>query len=231
MGIFSRIRDIINSNVNAMLDKAEEPEKLVKLMISEMEDSLVEIRSSAAHAVASQRRIERELAAAEQRLANWQSKAELALEKKREDLAREALIEKRRWAEQADALRVELDYFVGLNGEYKDDIVKLEKKLDDVRKRQRILIQRHSRAKEQKIARERMRKVDTSNVFDRVDSFENRVDRLEAESDLASYGVRTPLEEKFRQLEGEDEIDAELNALKKSIKKNIIVEKDEKKSK
>ena len=145
MGIFSRFTDIVNSNINAILDKAEDPEKLVRLMIQEMEDTLVEVRSTAARAIADRKEISRSLTALEQEARDWQAKAELALDKEREDLAKAALAEKARVVAAADALRNQQKIIGDGLEKLNDDIVRLEEKLVDAKTRQQAISARHRR--------------------------------------------------------------------------------------
>jgi len=214
MGIFTRLRDIIGSNINAMLDKAEDPEKLIRLMIQEMEDTLVEIKASCAGAMAARKRVERATEAARARAEEWDGKARLAVEKGRDDLAREALLEKRRYRERAEALERELAECDALVGQYQDDIMQLEEKLAAVREKQRVLVQRHIHARRKKRAEDGIRRADTTDAFIRFEQFESRIDRMEAEADLVNVGRRPTLEEEFAQLEGDEEIEQELQELK-----------------
>jgi phage shock protein A len=214
MGIFTRLSDIISSNINAMLDKAEDPEKLVKLMIQEMEDTLVEVKASCAGAMATKKKIQRETEEVGDRVRSWADKAELAMNKGREDLAREALVEKRRYQQRADALHNELAQCDAMVEQYQSDIQQLEEKLETAREKQRMLVQRHIHAANRHRAQTDMRRVDTSAVFQRFESFEHRVDRMEAEADLVNSGRKPSLEDEIAQLEGDDDIDEELEALK-----------------
>jgi phage shock protein A len=104
MGIFTRFRDIVGSNINSMLDRAEDPEKLIKLMIQEMEDTLIELKSACAGVIAESKKVERQLVTMEKRVEYWEGKANLAVNKGRDDLAREALLEKRRHSQRAESL-------------------------------------------------------------------------------------------------------------------------------
>jgi phage shock protein A len=219
MGIFTRLRDIISSNINAMLDRAEDPEKLVKLMIQEMEDTLVEIKASCAGAMAAQKKVERVAQEARSRADQWAEKAELAVCKGRDDLAREALLEKRRYRERSDALERELAECEALVGQYQDDIMQLEDKLAAAREKQRLLVQRHIHARRKKRAEKEIRRVETSDALIRFEQFENRIERMEAEADLVNFGRRSTLEEEIKQLEGDEEIEQELQALKESVGK------------
>ncbi|MFO7957336.1 MAG: phage shock protein PspA [Candidatus Brocadiia bacterium] len=219
MGIFSRLRDIISSNVNAMLDKAEDPEKLVKLMIQEMEDTLVEVKASCAGVMAQRKKIERQLEAAREGVERWDENARLAVQKGRDNLAREALSEKRRYRERADALERELDEHEALVAQYQDDIMQLEDKLDTVREKQRVLVQRHIHARRKKRAQQDIRKADTSDAFVRFEKFQNRIERMEAEADLVNYGRKPTLEEEFARLETDEEIERELEELKADVER------------
>lgn len=217
MGIFSRFRDIVSANLNAMLEKAEDPEKLIKLMIQEMEDTLVELKSSCAGAMASKARVGRVASQSRERSEEWGRKARLAVEKGREDLAREALMEKRKHAEEATARESELAHFEDLIAQYQNDIKQLEEKLVTARNKHRILVQRHIHASTRKVAQNRIRKADNTDAFMRFEQFEQRIDRMEADADLVNYGRTPTLDDAFTALEQDDEIEKELNSLKKTI--------------
>ncbi|MCK4376088.1 MAG: phage shock protein PspA [Candidatus Brocadiae bacterium] len=214
MGIFTRMRDIVSSNINAMLDKAEDPEKLIKLMIQEMEDTLVEIKASCAGAMATRKKVERAMEEARTRAEQWGGKAELAVARGRDDLAREALVEKRRYRERAEALERELEQSDALVGQYQDDIMQLEDKLAGAREKQRVLVQRHIHARRKRRAEQEIRRVETTDAFIRFEQFENRIERMEAEADLVNLARKPTLEEQFARLEGDDEIEEELQTLK-----------------
>lgn len=214
MGIFTRVRDIISSNINSMLDKAEDPEKLVRLMIREMEDTLVEVKASCAQTMATKKRVERMLEEAVQRVKEWGDKAQLAVNKAREDLAREALLAKRRYNERAVSMEEEIGQLGGIIEKYQEDIVQLEEKLNTAREKQRVLVQRHARAQGRKQAQGQIRKMDTSDAFLRFEKFESRIDRMEADADLVNYGRKNSLEQQFSAIETDDDIERELEALK-----------------
>ncbi len=214
MGIFTRLSDIISSNLNAMLDKAEDPEKLIRLMIQEMEDTLVEIKASCAGVMATKKKAQRELEEALSRATQWGEKAQLAVNKGREDLGREALVEKRRCRERASTLEKELVYCEALIEQYKADMTQLEDKLSGAREKQRILVQRHIHAERKKRAQQGIRRLDTTDALIRFEQFENRIERMEAEADLINFGRKPPLEDEFARLEGDDEIEKELETLK-----------------
>ncbi|MBV9127700.1 MAG: phage shock protein PspA [Verrucomicrobia bacterium] len=214
MSIFSRFRDIVNSNINAMLDGAEDPEKLVRLMIQEMEDTLIELKASCAGAIAARKKTGRALDDLRARVANWESKAKLAISKGREDLAREALNEKRRATEGQTVLDKETMQLDEVVRGYQTDIGQLEEKLTSAREKQRVLVQRHIRAGHHKAAQHQIRKSETADALLRYEQFENRIERMEAEADLVNYGHKPSLEEQFAQLERDEEIEKELKALK-----------------
>lgn len=220
MGIFTRFRDIVSSNINAMLDKAEDPEKLIRLMIQEMEDTLVEIRASCADAMATKKKVQRTREEAIERAKSWERRAQLAVDKGREDLAREALLEKRSYTERADTLERELSQCDDLIGQYQADIVQLEDKLGAAREKQRILVQRHAHAQNKKRAEMDIRRVETSDAILRFEHFENRIERMEAEADLVNYGRKSSLQDEIAALEGDEELEKELKKLKESSAKH-----------
>jgi phage shock protein A len=219
MGIFSRVRDIISSNMNAMLDRAEDPEKMIRLMIQEMEDTLVEVKASCAGAMANTKKVQRELEESQRRGTDWSKKAQIALSKNREDLAREALVEKRRWLDRADILEKEMDQCDVLVEQYQEDIQQLEEKLNMAREKQRILIQRHIHARKKRRAQEEIQRIDNTDTWIRFEQFENRIERMEAEADLVNKFRQPTLEDEFDRLEGDEEIERELEALKAEMSK------------
>ena len=214
MGIFTRFRDIISSNINAMLDKAEDPEKLIRLMIREMEDTLVEIKSACAGVMAGGKKIKRQLDGLETRTQYWEEKAELAVNKGRDDLAREALVEKRKFFRRMETLEGDLAEHDLLIEQYQDDIRQLEEKLKSARDKQRMLVQRHIHARKKMQAQEELRRIDSSETVIKFDEIENRIERMEAEADLVNYGRKTSLEEELERLSVDEEIENELRALK-----------------
>lgn len=214
MGIFTRFRDIISSNINAILDKAEDPEKLIKLMIREMEDTLVEIKAACAGAMASNKKAQRQLDTLHDRIYYWEEKAELAVKKGRDNLAREALVEKRRYTRRIEGLENELTEYNVLIEQYQDDIRQLEDKLKSARDKQRILVQRHIHAHRKKEAQAEIRRVDSSDAMLKFDDLENRIERMEAEADLVNFGKQSALESEFDSLAVDEEIEKELQALK-----------------
>jgi phage shock protein A len=217
MGIFTRFRDIVSSNINAMLDKAEDPEKLIKLMIREMEDTLVEIKASCAGVMANSKKVQRELDEVQSQEGYWKQKAELAVNKGRDDLAREALMEKRRHSDRVDGLKKELIECDSLVEQYQDDIRQLEDKLGTAREKQRILVQRHIHANGKKRAQQEIRRMESTEAIIKFEELENRIERMEAEADLVNFGRKPTLEGELDTLVLDDQIEKELENLKSSL--------------
>lgn len=216
MGIFTRFRDIVSANINAMLDQAEDPEKLIKLMIREMEDTLVELKSSCAGTIASQKKVLRLLEEIRDKQAFWDQKAALAVSKGRDDLARQALLERRRFSQRCEAVEQELAELKSIVGQYQDDIQELENKLKSAREKQRLLVQRHIRAQRKKKAHQEIRRMDSAQVMQRFDEMESNIERMEAEADLVNFGRTSGLESAFEELSADDEIERQLMELKSS---------------
>jgi phage shock protein A len=215
MGVFSRFKDIVSANLNSMLDRAEDPEKMVRLMIQEMEDTLIEVKSSCAAQLAQQKKQSRAMDAAREQETEWEAKARLAVDKGRDDLARAALAEKRRFTERCEHLTQALDQTKQLVAQYQSDIAELEKKLADARRKQRVIIQRAAAVKRHKETQERIRRIDTTDAFARFEAYENQIDRLQAEGDLVN-GLRPKddLRAQFADLEHSEAIESELQRLK-----------------
>lgn len=216
MGIFTRFRDIVSANINAMLDQAEDPEKLIKLMIREMEDTLVELKSSCANTIANQKKVQRMLDDTRDRETFWENKAALAVSKGRDDLARQALMEKRRFTQRCETVEEELTELGAIVEQYRDDIQELEDKLKSAREKQRLLVQRHIRAQRKKKAQQEIRRVDSAEIMQKFDEMESHIERMEAEADLINYGRKTGLEEAFEELTADDDIERQLRELKTS---------------
>ena len=216
MGIFTRFKDIIASNISAMLDNAEDPEKLIKLMIREMEDTLIEIKSSCASTIAEHKKVERIFDGMVAKENFWVKKAKLAVEKGKDNLARQALQQKRIYAQKAETVEEELMELGAIVDQYRNDIEELENKLKSAREKQRLLVQRHIRAKSKKNVQEEIRRADSIEIMQKFETLENHIERMEAEADLVNYGRPATLEDEFDALEADDDIEAELNKLKSS---------------
>jgi phage shock protein A len=214
MGIFTRFRDIVSANINAMLDRAEDPEKLIRLMIREMEDTLVELKAACAGVMAEAKRIQRRRDDAFRRAQFWEEKAQLAADKGRDELAREALVEKRRYRLRTDALEQELVDHQSLADQYQADIAQLEEKLKSARDKQRILVQRHLHAERKRRAQTEIRRIDSAEAVLKFDELESRIERMEAEADLVNFGRHATLEDKLDALAYDEEIERELQTLK-----------------
>lgn len=225
MGIFTRTVDIVNANVNALLDKAEDPEKLVRQMIHEMEQTLIEIKAACAGTMAGARKLRRQEDDALSRAARWGERARRAVERGRDDLAREALLQKRHYHEQAELAVKDVTNLEVLESEYKEDIQRLEEKLGIARERQRTLVQRHRRAQNKMRVETDIRRLDTSNAFMRFEELQYRLDRQDAESELVNFGRKGPrsLEQEFADMERDSEIEEELQAMKRSNPKPEVV--------
>lgn len=217
MGIFTRFKDIVSSNINAMLDSAEDPAKLVRLMIREMEETLVELKAACAASMAEQRRVARELEGARAQAELWHRRAGLAVEAGREDLAREALLERRREETRAEALQHETDEIAALVARTQDDMDLLDEKLVAARERQRMLAQRHVHAKVRRTAREEARRAASHEAIARFEDLEQRVERMEAEADAVRVPAGAHLEAAFADMETRDAVERELAALKQRM--------------
>lgn len=216
MGIFSRFTDIVNSNINAILDKAEDPEKMVRLIIQEMEDTLVEVRSTSAKTIAEKKELARRVERLNAQADEWQTKAELALSKDREDLARAALVEKKKATETATATENELNHVEEHIGKLQAEVTTLQEKLADAKARQKAIVLRQ-RSAESRL--EVKRTLDSSKVDDalsRFDRFETKIDGLESQIEAYDLGKKS-LSDEIAQLQQEDKVDDELAALKKKM--------------
>jgi phage shock protein A len=219
MYIFTRFRDIIQSNVNAMLDQAEDPEKMIRLIIQEMEETEIEIKASCAATMAARKTADRNLQARRQQAVEWERRARLAIEKGREDLAREALVQKHQALEGSAAAEFEIAQLEEIINKYRSEIGQLEEKLTGAREKQRTLTQRHLQARQRTKAQQQIRKADSHLAIARLEHFEQQIDRMEAEADVVNYGKRTTLEEQFADLERSEQIEAELKDLRNKVQK------------
>ena len=217
MGIFTRFSDIVNSNINAILDKAEDPEKIVRLMIQEMEDTLVEVRSAAARSIADKKDLNRKIEALEDERRDWDDKAELAMRKGREDLAKSALVEKSRVVTAVDFLKE--DYVAVDEGLTKlnEDIARLEAKLEDAKARQKALLARHKTANSRLAARKKIHDYKIDDAMLRFEAYTRRIDDVEGRVEAYDLGLPKDLNHEFASLEAEESVKQELDALKKRV--------------
>ena len=221
MGVFSRLSDIVNSNINAMLDRAEDPEKIVRLIIQEMEDTLVEVRSNAARALADKKEVGRKKAEFEKRAKEWESKAELAIAKGRDDLAKGAIAARRKAEEMAGLLEKEQNAIDEIVGKTNDDLEKLQTKLKEARAKQRSLELRHHSANDAVRISRQVHDGRIDDALARFDRYERRIDELEADAESWSLGRPKTLESEFAELEAEDAVNAELEELKRRVSGRI----------
>ena len=217
MGIFTRFSDIVNSNINAILDKAEDPEKIVRLMIQEMEDTLVEVRSAAARSIADKKDLNRKIERLDHEREDWDDKAELAMRKGREDLAKAALVEKSRVASAVDVLKE--DYAAVDEGLAKlnEDIARLEAKLEDAKVRQKALLARHKTANSRLAARKKIHDYKIDDAMLRFEAYTQRIDDVEGRVEAYDLGLPKDLNHEFASLEAEESVKKELDALKARV--------------
>ncbi|MBL0447181.1 phage shock protein PspA [Aeromonas veronii] len=215
MSIFSRLADIINSNLTALIDKAEDPQKMVRLIIQEMEDELVKERSNLARFLASQKEIGRQVARHQERVDEWQAKAELALTKGREDLARAALIEKKKQTELSETLYREQQAVDSGIEKLGEEIRQLEAKLEDARARQKAMAIRTEAASSRLNVQSQVARGESQAVVSKFERMERRIDEMEARADLGQSDKA--LAQQFAELEVDDQISRELEAMRQKL--------------
>jgi phage shock protein A len=213
MGIFSRFSDIVNSNINALLDKAEDPEKMVRLIIQEMEDTLVEVRSTSAKTIAEKKELQRVVTRLEEDVADWQGKAELALSKARDDLARSALVEKQKAADQAAAVNADIANLDSHISKLQDEVSQLQEKLADAKARQKSMLMRQQTVASRLEVKKSLDSTRLNDAMYKFERYEQKIDNLEAQVESYDLGKKT-LRDEFAELAAQDKIDSELAALK-----------------
>jgi phage shock protein A len=226
MGIFSRFSDIVNANINAVLEKAEDPEKIIRLMIQEMEDTLVEIRSAAAKCIADRKELGRHIEHLDREEAEWARRAELAVRREREDLARSALAEKQSIGDRVSKMKTELEGLDEQLEKFNADITQLQGKLDDAKTRQRSIVIRHKTASSQLSARKHIHSDRIDEMLFRFENAERRIDRVESEAESISIGRGKNLANEIEDLEQDDRVEAELADLKSKVMDTDGVKED-----
>jgi len=219
MGIFSRMTDIINSNITSLLDKAEDPQKMIRMIIQEMEETLVEVRSSSARVIADRKTAGRRLARIAQEVAEWEAKAVLAIEKGREDLARAALSEKQLSSKEVSLIEAELQELdEHLNG-LSQEVAQLQTKLDDAKTKQKTMLMRQTSVENRLKVRRQTQKGALDDAFNKFEHFERRMDTLEGHLESMDLDVdaKTGLKSEIDALAEDDGINAELQQLKKKM--------------
>lgn len=217
MGIFSRLSDIVNSNLNSLLDRAEDPEKLIRLVIQEMEDTLVEVRAGAARTIADKKEINRRLSRLAEAQEEWERKAALAIRRDREDLAKGALIEKARLVETAQLLEAELEVLEEALAKGDADIAKLEAKLAEAKTKQKAMAARHNTTDARLKVRRKLYDPRVDEAFARFEQVERRLDDAEGRVEAYDLGQRKTLADEIAELEAESAIADELKALKARV--------------
>ncbi|MDM7861435.1 phage shock protein PspA [Alteromonas sp. ASW11-36] len=223
MGMFSRISDIVQANINAMLDKAEDPEKVIRLIIQEMEETLVEIRSVAAKNLAEQKQLDRQISGLQKQASNWQQKAQLAVDKQRDDLARAALTEKHSVESKVTALEEQKTQLDDLIKNIQEDTARLQSKLNEARTKQKSLVARKQNSAVRLQAKQSVNSNAVEDAVTRFEQYESRVEALEAQVDafdiVPASSETVNLEQQFAQLEKDENVEAELAKLKAKFKK------------
>ena len=220
MGIFSRTRDIVAANFADLLEKAEDPSKMIRMIILEMEETLVEVRASAARTIADQKEMRRHISKLEQLQDNWTEKAELALSKDREDLAKAALVERQKAFDMAEQLKAEVGVLDDALRASEEDIAKLQTKLREARTKQNAVQTRLESANNRTRLREMYNGPKTHEAFSRFDILDRRVVEAEGRADAMGLGVVKTLDEEIAELRSNDKVDAQLAALKARMKKD-----------
>jgi len=217
MSIFSRTRDIFAANMTELLDRAEDPARMIRMIILEMEETLVEVRASAAKTIADGKDMRRTLARLEDLQSSWTEKAELALSKGREDLAKAALIERQKAADMAGGLKEEIKLLDETLKGYEADIAKLQGKLREARARQNAIAHRIESAVTRAKARELLNGNRTEDAFSRFEILERRADFAEGRAEALGMTGPKSLEEEIAELKASEKVDAELEAMKAAM--------------
>ena len=217
MGMFSRFTDIINANINSMLDKAENPEKMIKLIIQEMEETLVEVRSTAAKHIAEKKTLMRQKRSLEESIKNWQEKAQLAVEKERDDLAKAALTEKHKCDDQLAAVNDDMAQLDEFLASVQEDGQRLQDKLSEAKRKQEAYVLRQQSAEVRLKAREKATIYNIDEAIGKFERYQQKIDEVEAQLEAYDMTKDKSLDSQFKALEQDDSIETELAALKKQV--------------
>ena len=220
MGIFTRFADIVNSNINSLLDKAEDPEKLIRLIVQEMEDTLVEVRTASARTSADKKEISRRIQLLDNDVQEWEKKAELAISKGREDLAKAALQERNKADVAKSDLQLELDKVEAELNRLTTEVGQLQDKLNDARARQKALLMRHNTTSSRLKVKRSLYENSGDRAVDKFERFERKLEDLESEVESFDITGNRSLADEINDLENEDAIDQQLAELKKRVKSN-----------
>jgi phage shock protein A len=212
--IFSRTRDIVAANVSDLLDRAEDPAKMIRMIILEMEETLVEVRASAARTIADQKEMRSQIERLGRLQASWTEKAELALSKDREDLARGALVERQKAADMAAEIKAEIEALEDGLRASEADIARLQSKLHEARTRQNAIRTRIETAQNRARMREMYAGSRVEDAFSRFELLERRADLVEAEGDALALAAPKSLDEEISELRNAEKVEAELAAMK-----------------
>jgi phage shock protein A len=218
MGIFSRLSDIINSNINSLLDKAEDPEKMIRMVIQEMEETLVEVRSTTAKIIADKKELARRNEKLGKQAQDWQQKAELALSKQREDLAKAALMEKAQVNEVIDLVKEDVRKLDESLDKLTREIEQLQVKLNDARARQKAMLMRHSATQSRHTVNSTLYSSNIDQALNRFEHFERKIETMESEIEATVIG-RKGIAAEFEALEKDGKIEQELAALKSKLER------------
>ena len=221
MGIFSRLSDIVNSNINSILARAEDPEKIIRLIIQEMEDTLVEVRSSTVRSIAERKELERRVAALKREEEEWERKAELAVTRGRDDLAKGALHAKSRVTQTLHDLELQLTQLVEALNRQNEDITKLQHKLNDAKARQRSLVARHKTAANRLKLKTKLYDERITDAFARFEQVERALDEAEGKVEAFDIGRQPGLHEEFAQMEADSSVQEALDKLKARLGNRI----------
>jgi phage shock protein A len=221
MGLFTRFTDIVNANLNSMLDKAEHPEKMIRLIIQEMEETLVEVRATAAKNIAEQKTHNRRVQFAEDSVEQWQSKAELAIAKDREDLAKSALEQKHKYQNELNKLKQEGDAFAEFSTKIQDDASRLQEKLSEARRRQEAFTLRQASVDVRLKVREQAASYNIDEAMSKFERYQQKIDRAEAQVEaydlMEASKTGKSLDDQFADMEKEEAITQELEKIKQKL--------------